>query len=289
MGKKYLFLDVSYLCHQAFHTVGQQLSHGEIKTGVIYGFLRSLQTMMEYHRTNRFVFCFDYGKSKRKDMYKPYKANRKKDWGEKEWDLYRELEGQIRMLRKRYLKQIGFRNVFYYKGYEADDVLAQLTRRVKNGSEYVIVSADHDLFQLIRSNVRQFNPTQKKFFTIQFLKQELGITPDMWHMVKAIAGCSSDNIEGIKGVGEKTAIKYLTGNLKETTKAYEAIESSSGEEIIRRNVKLTKLPLKGLPFFRIREDCFDTQGWKDLLKELGMLSMPKRNPFEKGNNYGIKK
>ena len=71
--------------------------------------------------------------------------------------------------------------------------------------------------------------------------------------MKAISGCSSDNITGIKGVGEKTAIKYLLGELKETTKTYKAIEEQK-EELWKKNGKLTKLPLEGTKVFEIKED-----------------------------------
>lgn len=283
-----MLLDVNYLCYRAFYSSGY-LSHGDVKTGVIYGLLRSLVAFKDEHNTSRFLFCFDHGLNKRKGIDRDYKANRRQNSTPEEKQLHQEMEEQIQALKHVYLKQIGFKNVFYQDGYEADDIIAKLCKNVPNTHRVIIVSSDHDLFQCLKHNVEMWNPKEKKFYTTEYLRRTLGVHPDMWHMVKAIAGCSSDNIKGIERVGEATAIKYLNGQLKIDSKAYQAIESGEGEKIIAHNLKLTKLPLKGLVRPRIRKNDFSTQGWKDLLKELGIMSMPKRNPFAKGKKYGIKK
>ncbi len=282
MNNKYLLIDCHFLCYRALYSSGG-LSHQDVQTGVVYGFLRDLLTLQQFHRTNKFIFCFDYGAPLRKKMYPEYKANRRKDQTEEEQQIHEEMLRQINLLRTVYLEQIGFKNVLSAKGYEADDIIANLVRRCTD-QKCVIVSADHDMFQLLRPNITMFNPNKKQTYTHRYVKQEHLIDTKKWALVKAIAGCSSDNVQGVVGVGEKTAIKYLTGDLKPTTKAHQKIESEEGKKIAARNIKLTLLPLKGTPSFRIRKNKFSVKGWRDLMKELGINTqkghMPKHNPFD---------
>ncbi|GAH00618.1 unnamed protein product, partial [marine sediment metagenome] len=103
--------------------------------------------------------------------------------------------------------------------------------------------------------------------------------PREWKLVKALAGCSTDGIPGVKGVGEKTAIKYLTSQLKETTKACQAIISKEGIKIFKRNLKLVALPFKGTNVFKLKKDKLSKEGWIKVTKTLGMKSLQNHNIF----------
>ena len=97
-------------------------------------------------------------------------------------------------------------------------------------------------------------------------------------MMKAIAGCSTDNVLGVKGVGEKTAIEYLRGKLVKG-KRYDDIGSKEGWKIFVANISLVKLPMQGTNYFKLEKDELSEQGWKQVVKILGMSSIRDRMPF----------
>ena len=274
----YIILDCHFLCYRALFTTGD-LSYKDIKTGVVYGFLRDLVSLQEHFRTNNFLFCFDYGVSKRKKIYPEYKANRKKpDITEEEKKVLFAFRQQIAKLREEYLPAIGFNNIFYQKGYEADDIIAVLCKDVLSYKKNVIVSADGDLFQLVTANTIMWNPITKKETTLQTLTTKYDFTGPKWWQVKALAGCPSDNIKGVKGVGEKTAIKFLQGRLPTHHKTYRTI-MNEGEAVYHSNKKLTRLPFSKCNTPTISPNKFSNKGWQDVLEVLGMESMKGRNPF----------
>jgi hypothetical protein len=158
------------------------------------------------HNTKQIAFCFDHGKPKRARLYPAYKANRKPESIEDK-EHRSERNRQINLLRNEYLPAIGFKNVFWQEGYEADDLIASIVRSNARLTDIAILSSDKDLYQLLSPRVFMWNRGKKT--TLQSFYQEWGIKPDRWAEVKAMAGCTSDNIEGIDGVGEKTAIKFL--------------------------------------------------------------------------------
>ena len=285
MTKPLLILDVSCLAYRALYSTGA-LSHEGVGTGVIYGVLRDTVSLMEEHATDRIAFCFDGGYAKRLEVFGGYKAGRKPDRDNPmEMELAKarwEVRRQLGRLRKHYLPRIGFRNIFRREGYEADDVIASLCGLIAADDEAVVVSTDDDLLQLIRlpipmlgqGRVLVWNPATKRPTTFDSFRREKGIRPEQWALVKAIAGCASDCVPGVKGVGEKTAIKYLVGKLKETTKAWAKIEGSS--ELIERNMRLVQLPFPGVGEFDLREDEVTDENWRRVLKKLGIKSLGRK-------------
>lgn len=287
MGKKYLLLDCNYLCHRAKHTTGS-LSYGGNVTGVIYGFLKSLGGFQDLFNTSNFVFCWDSNTSKRKELYPEYKAKRltieqEENMSEEEiqhWEFETEFRRQIKKLRTTYLRMIGFSNIFIQRGYESDDIIASISRWISANEnlEAIIISSDKDLYQCISHNVSFYNPQRNKILTLQGFKKQYGIKPIEWAMMKAIAGCPTDNIRGVGGVGEKTALKYIRGELK-SGKKYNDIKSENGWDIYNRNIRLVHLPLKGTQKFKLEPDKLSEQGWKRVIEMLGMKSIRDRMPF----------
>ena len=108
--------------------------------------------------------------------------------------------------------------------------------------------------------------------TLQGFKKQYQIIPDQWGLVKCIAGCVTDEVPGIKGIGEKTVIKYLTGELKETTKAFKKIEKQK-TKYIKRNYPLVVLPLEGTDNFKLRKDKISKEGWNEVVEKLGLKSI----------------
>jgi len=283
-----LLLDVSYLAFRSFFAVGR-LSHDSIPTGVVYGVLRETLQLQEQFSTTKVVFCFDHGEPFRKLDCPGYKSSRhaKKSPADVE-DLLLVRE-QVKRLRKAYLGTIGFRNLFWQKGYEADDVIAKvILDRPKR--DFIIVSSDHDLYQLLSSRVRIWNPAAKKLITADSFFEEFGVTPSQWADVKAIAGCATDDVVGIRGVGEKTAAKFLCGTLTKGA-AFEKIVH--GNDTWQRNLGLVSLPYPGIESFQLTKDEITPQGWETIINKLGMKSLrsslpglPKREGFSRATFFG---
>lgn len=279
MNKKYLILDSNYLCHRAKHSTGNLSFNGEA-TGIVYGFLVTVLSLQERFDNTHFIFCWDSKFSERKKVlagYKESRNHRQDEMTKKEIRFEEDFRLQMKKLRKVYLKEIGFKNVFCQKGYEADDLIASVCQNMDKTDEAVIVSSDHDLYQLLAFNVKIYSPNKKQLITLQSFTKEYGIRPVDWITVKALAGCSSDEIPGIKGVGEKTAIKFIKETLKKTSKAYDNIDK--GFKILLRNLVLVKLPFKGTRIFKIKEDEVVLKGWKKVTVMLGMKSLKHTPPF----------
>lgn len=282
---KLAVIDVSYLCHRARFTTGA-LSHEGVRTGVVFGFLRDMKILKDALAVDTFVFAFDGGGSKRKEINPSYKANR--DPGNLTPEERMELDDyhkQVRKLREELLPQIGYQNLFHVPGFEGDDIIARVCADESvRGNECIIVSSDHDLFQCLNDRVSMYNPTSKEQMKILDFVDQYGIAPTLWHQVKAIAGCGSDNVVGVPKVGEKTAAKYLKGELKPSLVTYRNIEKS--EKLIAENKKLVKLPFEGTPHFEVQLDKISERGWSEVEASIGLrASRARAVPVEKAKGF----
>ena len=288
MNRTWLILDCNYLCHRAKHATGN-LSYNSAATGVAYGFLREVLRLMDEFQTQYIVFCWDYGLGKRIHMYKEYKQQRrakKEEFTPAEEQFEIEFQKQMTMLRTKYLPAIGFRNIFYQQGYESDDIIAMVCKEVEyKNDKGIIISSDKDLYQLLRGgfrSVHMHNPQTRKTMTADRFKKEYRIAPSVWAMIKAIAGCSTDNVKGVTGVGEITAIKYVKNELKKESKAFQNIAQAQSGGLIRRNLKLVRLPLDGTEPIRLKKDRLSRKGWSKVTTKLGFKSIKDRFPMPKG-------
>jgi DNA polymerase-1 len=270
--RTWIVLDCNYLCHRAQHSTGH-LSYGGTPTGVIYGFLKFVTGFQYKIRQDNFVFCFDSKKSKRKKIYSEYKAHRDKELLPEEEKEQKEFRQQIKNLRIKYLKMIGYKNIFVQPGYEADDIIASVCNNLPKDEDALIVTCDKDLYQLLCPQVRIFTPTDNGFVTFKTFKITYGIKPLEWIMVKAIAGCPTDNIKGVPGVGEIRALQILKHEINKESKAYKSYLES--EQIIERNLKLVKLPFPGVRTFNLYKDKYSKDGYREVIKMLNMKSLMK--------------
>lgn len=280
-----LLLDAPYLAYRSFYTTGGLSFNGD-STGVTFGFLRALLDLQDRFQTEKVVFCFDDPPYKRKEIYPQYKF--KEERPEKEEIAIQGVRWEIGELKYNHLRELGYKNILFAGGYEADDCLASLVQgrdRVhsRTRQQYIVVSADHDLYQLLRPNVQLYNPAAKRLYTADDLYRDFGITPEQWAQTKALAGCTSDNIQGIPGVGEITASRFLGGRLAEKSLVYAKILAH--EAVWQRNLKLTKLPFPGTPDFKLKVDRVTKRKWRALCKKLGTISLIDRLPLG-ASNYG---
>lgn len=260
---QYIVLDCSALGYANAHTL-KGLKAGEIETGVIFGFLSRILELSEKFKTRNFVFAWDSAGSLRRDFFPEYKEKRRakrKTGTEEEKKFYASIATQLNKLEKHILPQIGFSNSFSAKGYEADDIIADI---VMGYGGCLIVTNDEDMFQLLHlSDI--FKPTKQELWDKELFVKTYGIQPEQWEDIKAIGGCTTDEVPGIPGVGEGRALQWIKGEMKSTTKAFQAI--SIGGEIIERNRKLVKIPFPGCPEFEIKRDVFSIEGLNKVAEE----------------------
>jgi 5'-3' exonuclease len=253
-------------------------------TGVIFGFLKAISTLKDEFCTDRIAFCFEHPHLLRRDLFPDYKGKRRsKGMTEEEKCSYESLTLQISELRHRYLPEIGFKNVFCFRGMESDDIMAMIALHVEADDEVVLVTSDSDLFQCLRHNVHIYSPQKRRLLTSVWFRKTYGISPKRWAFVKALAGCHGDNVPGIAGIGELTALRFLRGELKETSSAYMAI-AGCDDKIWNRNKRLVRLPLKECPVPKIVEDAISVKAWRNVCGMLGMRSIASHPPIATRKN-----
>jgi DNA polymerase-1 len=262
-----LLIDSHYLGYQAHYVLGGELSHDDIPTGVLFGFLSRVLHLCRLFETNNVVFCWDSRKSYRKRKYPWYKSGRAEKTDE-ELARLNILYSQLHLLRGSLLPLMGWLDQCVQTGCEADDIIAILVREVED--EWVIVSADSDLYQCLQNNVRIYNPSKHRVMTARRFRKEYGIEPAVWRDVKATAGCGSDSVPGVPGVGEKTAVKFYRGELPERYKAYKAIITNG--DIIARNRRIVTIPISKAVLPILRGHKFNPPAFRDICTGYGMES-----------------
>lgn len=237
---RWLVLDCNYLLSRLFYAIRKISEQDDLKELIMMAVLDEFEKLQDRFVSSSFVFCFDGIRLKRKKVCEDYKALRSEDrvTTKRRRDLIEEI-------RNKYFKYFG--NVFCKTGYEADDLIASVVQNLPKTDTKIIIAEDKDLYQLINNNTIVFHPRKKQLVDLKKFIEIYDIHPKNWGMVKAIAGCNSDNIQGVMYVGEKTAAKYLNNNLPKRSKAWQRIRTKSSTKIIKRNLPLVKLPFTGTP------------------------------------------
>lgn len=260
----WLIIDSSFLCHRAFH------SRKGLSDGTIFGFLTDIVSLSNRFMTTKLAFCFDSSSSLRKKVYPDYKKKNLELSAEQKEER-QQFYDQVISLREEILPDIGFKNLFYQEGYEADDLIASISLFLDAKEEkHIIVSADKDLYQLLGNYTSIYNPITKVEKTEEGFTSEFQASPKQWVAIKSIAGCNSDNIAGIEGVGEITAARFLSGDLIQGKK-FQAIKDN--DDIWKRNRKLVKLPYPGTRSCPLKEDGISKSDWNLVVKKYGMESL----------------
>ena len=181
--------------------------------GGLVGFLRSLGYVTRIFDPTRVIIVWDGkgGSANRKNIDPNYKAQRATS-RITHWGLYDNKEEETEALigqlfrTQDYLECLPLQQIVIEK-LEADDIIAYLAKRASNaGKKVTIVSSDKDFYQLIDKNIEVYAPVKKKTFTMNNIKEEIGVLPQNYNIVKALLGDNSDNIPGVKGLGIKTIL-----------------------------------------------------------------------------------
>lgn len=185
--------------------------------GGLVGFLRSLGFVTRTFDPTRVLVVWDGkgGSGNRQNIDPNYKAQRATS-RITHWGLYdskeEEMEALIGQLFRvqDYLECLPVQQIVIEK-LEADDIIAYVAKRAsKAGKKVTIVSSDKDFFQLIDENIEIYAPVKKKTFNYGNVKEEIGVLPQNYNIVKALLGDNSDNLQGVKGLGIKTILSEWT-------------------------------------------------------------------------------
>ncbi|MDX1964382.1 MAG: DNA polymerase I [Pirellulales bacterium] len=200
-GKTVWGIDSMSLIFQVFHAVPEMTSPQGLPVNAVFGFTRDLFAILEQKRPD-YLFCaYDLdGPTFRHELYAPYKQNRS--------DMPPDLIPQIAMIR-RVLETLEI-PILELAGYEADDLLATLARRVEAaGGECVLVTADKDYRQLITDRVRLYSMRKNQYFDAAMLLTEWGVAPGQVIDYQVLVGDAVDNIPGVPLIGPKIATELL--------------------------------------------------------------------------------
>jgi DNA polymerase-1 len=194
-------IDAHSLIYQVFHAMPEMTSPSGQPVGAVQGFIRDIVDLLENRRPDFLLCAFDApGTNFRHDLFAEYKAHRD--------EMPADLQLQIPAIH-RLLAALGV-TVFATPGYEADDVLATISRELDEaGGHCYIVTSDKDCRQLITDRVRMFNIRKNEIFDDVALHAVWGITPKQVVDFQALVGDSVDNIPGAPGIGPKTATELL--------------------------------------------------------------------------------
>ena len=226
---KIILLDGNSLSYRAFYAMPALKNKKGLYTNSVYGFTLMLERILEDTKPKYALVAFDKGKETfRHKSYEAYKGTRDKTPTE-----LVEQFGYVRELIESY----GIKYEEHFD-YEADDIIGTYAKIAeKAGLEVIIVSGDKDLTQLASDNITVYytkrGVTEIDYYTPEFINEKYGLTPQQIIDMKGLMGDKSDNIPGIPGVGEKTAIKLLT-EYETVENVLENIDNISGKKLKER-------------------------------------------------------
>jgi DNA polymerase-1 len=224
-----LFLiDGNSLAYRAFFALPESIAtHDGRPTNAIYGLASMFAKMLTDHSPSGVVVAWDAGWSGRETTYEPYKSQRKP-----RPDLLKEQWPHLMPLAEAF----GFTNV-KIDGYEADDVIASMTKRAREqGIDVMVVSGDRDVYQLVEDGVRVMTTsrgvTDTKIYDSKGVVERYGVPPELVTDLIGLKGDTSDNIPGVPGIGDKTAAQLLQefGSLEEVLANVDKISGAKRKE-----------------------------------------------------------
>ena len=245
--KRLLLIDGHSMAYRAFFALPAEnftTAQGQ-HTNAIYGFATMLISLLKDEKPTHVAVAFDVSrKTFRTEIFPDYKANRAKTPDE--------FRSQMSYLHE-LVKGFGI-NQFELEGFEADDIIATITKRAeKEGAEVLICTGDRDSFQLVTDQTTVLYPkrgvSEMARMTPDAVQVKYGMSPDQYPDFAALRGDPSDNLPSIPGVGEKTAAKWVVeyGSLKELLSQVEKVGGKVGDSLranvenVKRNRELTQL------------------------------------------------
>ena len=199
--KKLVIIDINNFIYRAYFGIQQRLTAPDgTPVNAVHGTFSMIHRLLLDSKPSHVVVAKDSKHSLRKEIYPQYKENRSR--------MPEDLQKQIPLI----YQMLDFMNLdkMEYLGYEADDIINSLVQKYQTEfDEILIASGDKDLMQLVNSKVKCVDTMKNKTYGALDVKAKLGISPHQVLDYLALLGDSSDNIPGVQGVGEKTAVKLI--------------------------------------------------------------------------------
>ena len=246
----------SYTCNPTTNEDG-------IHVGGIKGFLLSIGYAIRNIKPTRVIICFDGkgGSRRRKKLFPEYKAQRTFNTRLTRINSNTSVEdekvsmGQQIQRLTQYLEKLPV-TVLATERIEADDAIAYIAKQVLPESQHFIMSTDTDFLQLVDERIQVWSPTAKKFYFRKDIHERFGLKPENYILYKSLTGDKSDNIPGIRGLGQKTLQKRLPILFEDKTitmddlleyandhktEAKVLADIANGKELLDLNYKLMQL------------------------------------------------
>ncbi|MBM7701243.1 DNA polymerase I [Metabacillus iocasae] len=288
MTKKLVLIDGNSIAYRAFFALPLLNNDKGIHTNAVYGFTMMLMRIVEEEKPSHLLVAFDAGKTTfRHETFKEYKGGRQK--------TPPELSEQFPFIRE----LLDAYNIKRYElaNYEADDIIGTLSAQAEQeGLDVKVISGDKDLLQLVSDRVTvditRKGITEVDSYTPAFIDEKYGITPEQIVDMKGLMGDSSDNIPGVPGVGEKTALKLLKEH-HTVEQLLESIDQVSGKKLkekLEEHKELAIMSKKLATIFReapievkvedVSYEGHDNEKLAALFKELGFNSLLDKLGYE---------
>ena len=224
--KKLIVIDGNSLANRAFYAIPILSNSKGVITNAVYGFTNMLMRILKQEQPDYLAVAFDVSRKVfRHEKYADYKAQRK--------GMPEELRGQMDLI-KDVLRAMNIA-IYEKEGYEGDDVIGSMVRWAEGQDIHsVIITGDKDSLQLISEKTSVFltkkGITELAKYDTEALKEEYNLVPDQIRDLKGLMGDASDNIPGVPGVGEKTALKLLHqyGTVEEL---YQHLDDFNGKKL----------------------------------------------------------
>uniref|UniRef100_A0A831XNH4 DNA polymerase I n=1 Tax=Geobacter metallireducens TaxID=28232 RepID=A0A831XNH4_GEOME len=225
-GKQTLYLiDGSSYIYRAYFAIRHLSSPRGFPTNALYGFTQMLLKVIKDRRPDHIAVVFDAGRTTfRTELYPDYKANR----AAMPDDLVPQIAPIKEMVRAFNIP------VLELAGYEADDIIGTIARQCEErGMEAVVVTGDKDLMQIVSERVTLLDTMKEKVSGIPEVRERFGVGPEGVVDILGLAGDASDNIPGVPGIGEKTAIKLIQefGSLDALLARAGEVKGKTGEKL----------------------------------------------------------
>ncbi len=219
-------IDGSAYIYRAFFALPPLNNSKGLQTNAVYGFTTMLMKVLRDHHPDYVAVVFDEkGPTHRHEAFKEYKAQRP--------PMPQGMSAQVPYIH-RVVEALSL-PVIRQAGYEADDLIGTLARKGEGeGLDVVIVTSDKDMYQLLTPKTRIYDPVKDKWFGEADSQVRFGVEPARVVEIMGLMGDASDNIPGVKGIGEKTAVKLITqfGTIEELLRRVEEVTPTKTKNLL---------------------------------------------------------
>jgi DNA polymerase-1 len=272
-------IDGSAYIYRAFFALPALNNSKGLQTNAVYGFMTTLLKIIREHKPDGLAVAFDEkGPTLRHEEFKEYKAQRP--------PMPDGMKAQIPYIH-RVVEALNI-PAARQAGYEADDLIGTLSRQAEQaGYDVVIVTGDKDMLQLLTPHVRIYDPVKNKWSGETECHERFGVEPARVIEVMGLMGDSSDNIPGVKGIGEKTAMKLIAqfGTIEELLRRLDEVSPARVKTLLTEQAEQARLSRKLATIDTQSPVVFHPESYRikpphdeqlaDLLRELEFTSLLK--------------